>query len=179
MVGGMRAFVTTWTVAFGLYLLLAAGSGGVLGVWSWGEIAWGAGIAAAVAVLAGRWFRREAGGRVLNPLRGLRMAGYACGRFFVELAKANVDVAWRVLTGRIRPGVVKVRTGMKNRSGHVMLANSITLTPGTLTVEEDEEAGALWVHMLQVPDGWEERDEVKAEELFGTDCPGAIRRITE
>ena len=48
----------------------------------------------------------------------------------------------------IKPGIVKVRTRLKSRMGRLMLANSITLTPGTLTVEMDGEW--LYVHWVNV-----------------------------
>ena len=48
----------------------------------------------------------------------------------------------------VRPGIVKVRTRLKSRMGRLMLANSITLTPGTLTVELSGEW--LYVHCVTV-----------------------------
>lgn len=174
----MMAFITTWIFSLGGYLLLTAGSGNVLGLWAWSEIGLGAGVATAAACLAGRWFGTQVPVRALSPIRWFRLAGYVCGRFFWEMAKANVDVACRVITGRIRPGIVKVHTEMGPGGGLVMLANSITLTPGTLTVEEAADRHTLYVHLLQVPEGMESRPEVEARELFGTfDCPESVRRI--
>jgi multicomponent Na+:H+ antiporter subunit E len=71
--------------------------------------------------------------------------------FVWEMAKANVDVASRVLLGRLRPikpGIVKVRTKLKSEMGKVFLANSITLTPGTLTVDLKDEC--LYIHWIYV-----------------------------
>ncbi len=48
----------------------------------------------------------------------------------------------------IRPGIVRVRTRLKSPVGRLVLANSITLTPGTLTVEVDGED--LFVHWVTV-----------------------------
>ena len=96
------------------------------------------------------------------------------------MAKANVDVACRVLTGRIRPGIVRVRSGMQSDLGVLMLSNSITLTPGTLTVGVDEETNDLFVHMINVPEGTENREFLEAREVFSIyDCPSWIRRIAE
>jgi multicomponent Na+:H+ antiporter subunit E len=36
-----------------------------------------------------------------------------------------------------------------------LVANSITLTPGTLTLEVDGDRGVLWVHLLHLPEGGE------------------------
>jgi multicomponent Na+:H+ antiporter subunit E len=70
------------------------------------------------------------------------------GYFFKELVKSNLKLAGIVLSPSlpINPGIVKVRTRLKSRMGRLMLANSITLTPGTLTVELDGEW--LYVHCV-------------------------------
>jgi len=48
----------------------------------------------------------------------------------------------------VKPGIVKVRTRLKSRMGRLLLANSITLTPGTLTVELNGEW--LYIHWVTV-----------------------------
>jgi len=72
------------------------------------------------------------------------------GYFFKELVKSNLRLTAVVLspTLPVKPGIVKVRTRLKSRMGRLMLANSITLTPGTLTVEMDGEW--LYVHWVNV-----------------------------
>lgn len=72
------------------------------------------------------------------------------GLFFVELVKSNLRLAGVVLSPSlpIKPGIVKVRTRLKSRMGRLMLANSISLTPGTLTVDMDGEW--LYVHWVSV-----------------------------
>lgn len=66
---------------------------------------------------------------------------------------ANLDVAYRVLHPSlpINPGIIKVRTRLKNKSAITALANSITLTPGTLTVEITDD-GYLYIHWICVKD---------------------------
>ncbi len=70
--------------------------------------------------------------------------------FTWEMAKANVDVAYRVLHPRmpIRPGIIKVKIRMRSEIGKAFLANSITLTPGTLTV--DIKGQILYIHWIYV-----------------------------
>jgi len=70
--------------------------------------------------------------------------------FFKELVKSNFRLAAIVLSPSlpIKPGIVKVRTKLKSRMGRLMLANSITLTPGTLTMELDGEW--IYVHCVTV-----------------------------
>lgn len=73
--------------------------------------------------------------------------------FFGALIKSNLDVAFRVLHPQlpIRPGVVKVKTKLKTPLGRLMLANSITLTPGTITVDTVGED--LYIHWIAVEEG--------------------------
>jgi multisubunit Na+/H+ antiporter MnhE subunit len=70
------------------------------------------------------------------------------GYFIKELVKSNLAIAGVVLSPSlpINPGIVKVRTKLKTRMGRLMLANSITLTPGTVTV--DLQGDELLVHAL-------------------------------
>jgi len=68
--------------------------------------------------------------------------------FFRQLVRSNLRLAAIVVDPAlpIEPGIIKVRTGLKSRMGRLMLANSITLTPGTLTVEVEGEW--LYVHCV-------------------------------
>lgn len=176
----MLSFIATSLFSFAVYLLLTAGSGRVLGLWSGQDLWAGVFLAVIVGWVARPFFCDPKRRAALQPMRWVRGIGYACGPFFLEMAKANVDVAYRVITGRIRPGIVRVQSGMQTDLGTLMLANSITLTPGTLTVGVDEDTNDLFVHMINVPEGLETRDSLEARELFSTfDCPRWIRRIAE
>ena len=66
------------------------------------------------------------------------------------MVKANLDVAYRVLHMDlpIRPGIVKVKSTLQSDLGLTFLANSITLTPGTLTV--DIIGNELYIHWINV-----------------------------
>lgn len=70
--------------------------------------------------------------------------------FAKELVKSNLSLARIVLSPALplNPGIVKVRTRLKSRMGRLLLANSITLTPGTLTVDLDGEW--LYIHWVTV-----------------------------
>ncbi len=63
---------------------------------------------------------------------------------------ANFDVLYRIIkTERlIKPGIVKVNTKLKNPLARTILCNSITLTPGTLTVDIKEEV--IYVHWVNI-----------------------------
>ncbi len=70
--------------------------------------------------------------------------------FLLELVKSNLALAVVVLSPRmpLDSGIVKVRTKLKSRMGRYLLAHSITLTPGTLTVELNGEW--LYVHWVRM-----------------------------
>jgi len=71
--------------------------------------------------------------------------------FFYYLMKANLDVVYRALHPKmpIKPGIVKIKTNLKTESGITALANCITLTPGTLTVDLTDD-GFLYIHWIYV-----------------------------
>ena len=70
--------------------------------------------------------------------------------FLEELVKANINVLILVLSPRIRiePGIVEIQTTLKSPIGRLALANSITLTPGTLVVDIKEDT--LFIHWINV-----------------------------
>ncbi|MCD6450198.1 MAG: Na+/H+ antiporter subunit E [Thermotogaceae bacterium] len=70
--------------------------------------------------------------------------------FIVEMVKANIDVAARVLNPKLplNPGFVKVKTDLESEVSRLFLANSITLTPGTLTLDGKDDH--LYIHWIDV-----------------------------
>ena len=68
----------------------------------------------------------------------------------IEIIKANLDVAYRVIHPDmpIKPGIVVIKTNLKQDIAKVILANSITLTPGTFTLDIYEDN--LLVHWIYV-----------------------------
>ena len=176
----MLSFIVTALFSGAVYLLLTAGSGPVLRLWSSQELLVAVVVAVAVGFVARQYFASARRRAASNPLRWLQAVAYVVGPFFVEMAKANFDVAYRVITGRIRPGIMRVQSGMKTDLSTLMLANSITLTPGTLTVDIDGETNDLFVHMINMSPETQARESVEAKEVFGLfDCPAWIRRIAE
>jgi multicomponent Na+:H+ antiporter subunit E len=73
------------------------------------------------------------------------------GVFLVALLRANLDMARRVLSPSLplQPGLVEVKTELRSPLGRLILANSITLTPGTLTVDVNDQT--LLIHWIDVP----------------------------
>jgi multicomponent Na+:H+ antiporter subunit E len=95
--------------------------------------------------------------------------------FVWECIKANIDVAYRVLHPAmpIRPGIVKVKTSLKSDLAKMLLANSITMTPGTITV--DIIGDNLYIHWIYIRS---EDPEVYTEIITGA-FEKYIKRIIE
>ena len=72
--------------------------------------------------------------------------------FIWEMIKANVHVAYIVLHPMlpIKPGIVKAKTNLKKDSSRTILCNSITLTPGTMTVDINPECNDVYIHWIDV-----------------------------
>jgi len=140
-------FLITTVVAYVVYLLFTIGSGTVA-LWSTAELIIGAVLAVVVgALLRNRFIGKDL--RMLNPVRWFTFLVYLFP-FFFAMAKANVDVAYRVITGRINPAIVKINPNLKNDMSLTILANSITLTPGTLSVDVDQKTNELYVHWINI-----------------------------
>lgn len=73
--------------------------------------------------------------------------------FLSALVKANLSITKRVLSPSlpINPGIVQVKTKLKSKVGRMVLANAITLTPGTFTLELDGDN--LYIHWVDVKSG--------------------------
>jgi multicomponent Na+:H+ antiporter subunit E len=71
-----------------------------------------------------------------------------------QLGVANVRVALEIVTPgyQMRPGIVRVPTRTRTPMEATMLANLITMTPGTLTLEVDPDTFDLYVHALHLDD---------------------------
>jgi multicomponent Na+:H+ antiporter subunit E len=112
------------------------------------SVASGALISAALAYIFTRKTNVWQGLRV-SPSRLYYFLLYT-GVFAVELLRANINMMRYVYAPRIdiRPGIVKIKTGLKTPLGRLSLANSIALTPGSLVV--DIEGDTMFVHWLDV-----------------------------
>lgn len=83
--------------------------------------------------------------------------------FAWELIKANLRLALTILSPkmRLRPAVVQVPLELKSQAGVVLLANLITLTPGTLALDISSDRKMLYIHTLWLEDVEEFRREIK------------------
>jgi len=172
----MIRFLATTVSLFFVYLVLTTASGNLF-LWSREELIIGAVLSIIVGVITrNMYFKADL--RMLNPRRWFLFIIYILGPFFWGMAKANIDVAYRVITGRINPGIVRISPNLKTDLGITMLANSITLTPGTLSVEIDEDTNDLYVHWINVKKEALEK-EPRDYEYVCSKFPDWARRVAE
>jgi multicomponent Na+:H+ antiporter subunit E len=152
------------------------------GLWValWGELSWGnvlSGLAVAVGVLL---VARPTGvtGLERHHFRPLAAVHYAL-YFLMLLVKSNLVVAWEIITptSRINRAIIAVRMNTSSAGLVTLVANSITLTPGTITIDvhEDRDDGpdggrlvgrTLFIHVLHFEDlDSVRRDVLKLERL--------------
>ncbi|MFH1710236.1 MAG: Na+/H+ antiporter subunit E [bacterium] len=91
----------------------------------------------------------------LSPQRALHITRYFWLLYYLpvflwQMVKSNIDVAYRVLHPGlpIDPGLIKVQIKLKSDVAKVLLANSISLTPGSTTV--DLIGDQLYIHCIDV-----------------------------
>ena len=152
------AVLSTFVLCFAFWILLT---------WSFEvqELAAGAVVSLAAALFASRFFIQEKAFRLVHPRRFFSLLVYVFV-FLGEVIKANLDMARRCFGGckDVNPGIVKVPVDLPDGYGEAMLANSITLTPGTITLDIVEEDGKdyYYIHWIDVA----ETDRVKAGEII-------------
>jgi multicomponent Na+:H+ antiporter subunit E len=114
----------------------------------------GAIVSIVTALFSARFFVHKKAFYLLNPVKLLSFVFYCLVIFVWELTKANIDMAKRALSPKlnINPGIVKIPVELKSEYAQAMLANSITLTPGTITMDMVEEKGKLYyyIHWIDV-----------------------------
>ena len=152
------AVISTFCLCFVVWVLLT---------WSFTaqEMIAGAVVSLAAALFASKFFIHENAFWLFNPMKLGALIVYVF-IFLRELVKANMDVARRVFGGckDVNPGIVKVPVDLKGDYAQAMLANSITLTPGTITMDIAEQDGKTWyyIHWIDVA----EADREKAGKLI-------------
>lgn len=102
------------------------------------------------------------------PFRAVRTAWFLVW-FLWELSVANAVVAWEIITPsyKMRPGIIACPYRGSELEA-TLLANLITLTPGTMTLEVDPTRRVLYVHALHIstPDGLREHIRELEDRLF-------------
>jgi multicomponent Na+:H+ antiporter subunit E len=101
-------------------------------------------------------------------IRTHRILGYGV-RLLVAIYVAGFQAIWRMLTGRIHVGIVDITTTLKEPFAVSLLANSITLTPGTVTLaQEGEKLKVIWLDC-----------KTHDPEIAGPEIKGPFERLLE
>ncbi|WP_434731305.1 Na+/H+ antiporter subunit E [Thermogladius sp. KZ2Tp1] len=111
------------------------------------DIATGLAVAALVGVPASRLLVSDEK-KLLQARRYIHLFYYALKYMTVIEFKAHMDVVKRVFTTRLNPGIAKIPVYAKSRYGRLLIAVSITNTPGTVVV--DERDGWFYVNWIDV-----------------------------
>ncbi len=118
------------------------------------------GIALAVALTWG--VRRSDTRKERHRVRPLALVRYF-GHMILALVQSNIVLAWEVLTPTdyTKPGVLEVQLPTSSELVLTVIANSITLTPGTMTLGLRAETSTLVIHVLHLRDIDEARAEIE------------------
>ncbi len=83
-----------------------------------------------------------------------------------SILKANIDMARIVLFRRvadIRPGIIAIPLDVKSDAGITVLANLITLTPGTVSLDVATDRRTIYIHCIDVQDAEAIRNDIKQQ----------------
>jgi multicomponent Na+:H+ antiporter subunit E len=135
--------VIYFIMCFATWLLLT-------GRFYWQNLVAGAAVSLITTLIFSKYFQIDAR-KLANPKRYFWLIIYII-YFTWECVKANFDVAYRVLHPAmpVRPGIVRVKLTLKRNLARTILANSITMTPGTISVDIIEDT--LYVHCIYLED---------------------------
>lgn len=145
----MKKFLSTFVICFLVWIILAGVSPP--------ELLLGGAVSIVLSLLIARFTDINISWK--TPLQIVLFIVLYVPVFLYELIKSNIDVLFRVLNPKlpINPGFVRVKTGISGRIGKLILANSITLTPGTISVDADDDS--VYVHWIDVKGSKEEYSE--------------------
>ncbi len=139
---------TSWAIIRFLITFISLAAGWMLFTWSVdiGSILAGLGASLMVSLLTFRIFvdEEEAGRRAHLPRPDVFILFVVVLIF--KMYVASFQVLRQILRGKINPGVVHFRTHLKTDIARVALTSSITLTPGTVTLDLNDDH--LTVHWL-------------------------------
>lgn len=84
-------------------------------------------------------------------------------RVLADIIRANLQVSWLILNPwrRMRPAFVEYPLMLEDRFTITLLANTITLTPGTVSANLRMDGRTLLIHALDVPNEQALIDEIR------------------
>lgn len=159
-----RRYIALFLLLFGFWLVVA------------GEADWEHILVGVLVALVTVWLWRDLVPQI--PLscsaRGVLLFGQCLLTLVWSIIESAISVTRTVLFGNppIEPVLLTVRPNLETNWGRVFLANCITLTPGSVTIDIDPETGVFIIHALnpEIAEGlcsWRIIDEIRALELWG------------
>ena len=139
------------------------------------ELAAGVIVSAAVALFSSRFFIHREPWQIFNPVKIMNAVLYIFV-FLKEVIVSNWEMAKRVYGGcKVNPGIVRIPTGLDGEYPLAVLADSITLTPGTITMDVAEEDGknCMYIHWIDVLT----EDGEEAGKIIKENLENGVRRI--
>ncbi len=106
-------------------------------------------VALIVSFLIGHWLI-ENDLKLFSPKRWFYATLYGLRYFLVEETKTHIDVAKRIFTLKANPGIIRIPLDVESDYGKVLVANSITNTPGTVVIDISDDGKWLYVHWIDV-----------------------------
>ncbi|HUG75103.1 MAG TPA: Na+/H+ antiporter subunit E [Acidimicrobiia bacterium] len=133
----------------------------------WGSVSWANFLGGLGAATVAIWIlpsRRQAGGLSFRPINAVRLAGY----FLWRLTVATAIVAWEIVTprDRTRPAIVSVPLATAHPTIIAGVANLVSLTPGTITIDVTMEPTTLFIHVLHFESTARTRADVSTLERY-------------
>ena len=135
----MKKWISTLIVLWLVWVLIAG--------FAWQEMLLGLAVALVLSLIISRYVNYSFGPSAAVWL--IRFIFLFIPVFLYKLVLANLDMAYRVLSPKlpVNPKIVKVPTNLKSDFEKLALANAITLTPGTLSMDvEGDEVLVHWVN---------------------------------
>ncbi len=128
----------------------------LVGEFSWANLGVGFAISLLILFIASRSMGTSyiQFGRSGNILRRTAILGYFIAFFLKELVIASLTVFRSVVSpfSFLQPGIVAVPLDLKTSAEITLLANLITLTPGTLSLDVSTDKKVLYVHTIRMDD---------------------------
>ena len=83
--------------------------------------------------------------------------------YILKVIQANIELAWQIMRPRLTmtPGIIKVPVELKHDQALLLLMNLISMTPGTLTIDLEEDKKHIYVHSLFLSDQAKSMQQIK------------------
>lgn len=105
-----------------------------------------------IADICGKFMFYESPYRLFNPISIVNIVIYLFIILYAEI-QSHIDVAGRIITGKINPAIIKIKTDQTTDFTKTLIANSITMTPGTVTLRVGKNENEFYIHCLGYEEG--------------------------